>query len=255
MATARKKKDDGIINIETMPRVETSFAIIGTEPLIMNKMPPQAVKDLIFPPQKKKKEAEVQKLKHIPLNEFRHSAHTAEDLPTWLCFPSSGVRRAMTQAATDIKGVTKAQLNRLMWVNGNFIPIWGKPVVRMDTVTTGGINKAKDIRTRCCVPGWCAVVSITYADSVFNKKQLGNLLMEAGRSCGLGDYRTEKGSGTYGQFTVCNPSDPAFKKLQKFAKVEQIKAMEAAEPIDDEVAEILIWFEEELERRGMKVAA
>ncbi|MGH6628404.1 MAG: hypothetical protein ACREB3_01580, partial [Burkholderiales bacterium] len=65
-----------------------------------------------------------------------------------------------------------------------------------------------------------------------------------------------KGSGTYGQFRLTTEDDHEFIEVIKSGgRAAQIEAMEAAKPYDEESEELLVWYNSELKRRGIKVAA
>ena len=78
--------------------------------------------------------------------------------------------------------------------------------------------------------------------------------MAAGMTVGIGDWRPEKGKGTFGQFAVVNDDDPELISILKQGREEQIKAMENPEPYDAETAEMLEWWTAEVKRRGFMVA-
>jgi hypothetical protein len=69
----------------------------------------------------------------------------------------------------------------------------------------------------------------------------------------VGDWRPQKGSGTYGQFAVVDHEDKRIKDLMKIGgRKAQVKAMENPEAYDNTTQELLAWFVAESDKRGYK---
>ena len=83
-----------------------------------------------------------------------------------------------------------------------------------------------------------------------------NLLAAAGFQSGVGDWRQEKGSGSYGSFKLVNADDPDFLRIVKTqGRAAQQDAMDNPVAHNDETDEMLRWFDVELKRRGFKAVA
>lgn len=254
----RAKKDDGQIDVLKVERGEFDCFILGTSPLILNRMSEKAKRTILLPGPKKNGAEKASTLKHNPLEEFEASAYRTSDpkAPTLLLHLASAFKGAIKSAALDMPGTKKAQIGRLTYVQGEYISIYGIPKLLMSTVRSADINKTPDIRTRVIVPEWACMIRVSYVKPLLREQVVVNLLAAAGLYAGTGDWRPEKGSGNYGQFELVDADDKRHERLVKeCGRAAQVKAMKAAEPHDDESSDLLQWFREEANRRGFKDAA
>jgi hypothetical protein len=229
------------------------FSVIGTAPLIFNRMSEKAKRTLLLPGGPKNAAERLATLKHDPVAEYRASAYvwSDDDHPTRLCFPSPALKGAIKTAALDMPGSTKAGIGRRVWVDGFAVDIYGVPKLFMSVVRSAGITNAPDIRTRAIVPQWCATLQVHYATPLVTAKTLSLLLSAGGILCGIGDWRQEKGSGSFGQFRLCEKTDADFKRIQASGgRVAQDKALLDAPPFDVDSRELLDWYHIEVLRRG-----
>jgi hypothetical protein len=91
---------------------------------------------------------------------------------------------------------------------------------------------------------------------LLNETSVYNLITAAGARIGIGDWRQEKGSGSYGCFEPVSPDDADFVRIVKTGGREvQEAAMAKPQALDKETEDLLKWFDVEVRRRGMKVAA
>jgi len=257
MARNEKKDASASLDILKIQRGEFTVAIIGRTPLIMNRLSEKAKQQLLFPSPPKTKADKQANLKHDPLAEFRASAHriTDESAPTLLAIPTTALKGAMRTAALEMPGTTKAQIGRLTYIDGALIPVYGVPQVLCSVTRMADAAKTPDVRTRVIVPEWALVATVTYVEPQLKGPAVANLLAAAGVMMGVGDWRPEKGSGSYGQFDICDPNDPEFVRITKEGgRAAQVAAMEEPTAYDAETSELLAWFNVELRRRGFKVA-
>lgn len=227
--------------------------IRGTSPLIFNRMAEKAKRELLLPKGRKTAADKAQNLKHNPPQEFRDSVYrwTDNDHPTRLKFPSPAFKGILGTAALEVPGAKKTQIGRLTWVEGTHVNIYGIPKLFMSVVRSADMNRTPDIRTRALLESWCAEVTLSYVQPTLNHKTIATLLAAGGLVSGMGDYRQEKGSGNYGQFRIVSQDDPEFALITKIGGREaQDAALEACEPVDDESAELLAWYYEEVVNRG-----
>ena len=78
----------------------------------------------------------------------------------------------------------------------------------------------------------------------------------AGMSSGIGDWRQEKGSGSFGAFKIVAENDPDFVRIcKKQGRAAQQEALDFPEAYNEETAQMLSWFSVEMKKRGMKVEA
>lgn len=229
------------------------FVIIGRTPLIVNRLSEKAKHELLLPRGKKTSGDKASSLKHDPISEFRASAYLLEEGPTLLGFPSIAFKKAMSLAALEMPGMKKAQILRLVYMPKSMISIYGIPKLFCAVTRSADMNKTPDIRTRCIVPEWAAEITVEYPTPHLNETSVGTLLHAAGFISGVGDWRQEKGSGSFGSFRLGSPDDPEYLRIVSSGGREaQQKAFENPEPYDSETEELLTWFEEEVSKRGKK---
>src|SRR5215467_3665440 len=144
------------IDIQPVTTQAIEVVIVGTQPLILNRMPEKASREILLPGGRKTAAARQATLKHNPPEEFRASPYKfAEgDAATLLGFMGAAFRRAMATAALDLPGAKKAQVARLVWVDAYRCEVYGIPELFMSVVRCADINRTPDIRTRCIVPQW-----------------------------------------------------------------------------------------------------
>lgn len=257
MAT-KKSADSGEIQIIEINTGTITVAVVGTTPLILNRMAEKAKHELLLPKGKKTAAEKASSLKHDPLAEFRASPVRLRDdsASTLLALPSTAFKGAMRTAALDLPGAKKSQIGRLTYIPGEFVGIYGVPEVFSTIVRSADMNRTPDVRTRCIVPKWAAVLSITFVRPIMREQAIANLLAAAGITVGVGDFRPEKGAGNYGQFEVVGADDPRLLEIMAVGgRVAQLEAMDNPEAYDEDTEELLSWFDVEVRRRGFKVAA
>lgn len=186
--------------------------------------------------------------------EFRASPYRLrdDDAPTLIGVPASAFKGAMMTAALDLPGAAKSKIGRLLWVEGDLVPVFGIPEVFLAITRSADINKTPDVRSRAIVPEWAAEIAITYTTPILNETSVINLLAAAGQICGVGDWRPEKGKGTYGQFTLTDPNEDQVwqQTMASGGRAAQQEAMDNPDAYDDESAELLGWFDMEVNARG-----
>lgn len=126
----------------------------------------------------------------------------------------------------------------------------------MSIVRSADMNRTPDVRTRAIVPEWACRLRITFVQPLIRAQAVANLLAAAGITIGIGDWRSEKGSGNYGQFRIADKDDSDFKRiLKEGGRAAQAEALENPVCYDDETTELLSWFEEERAKRALKGVA
>lgn len=248
---AKKEVEKGAVEIAQVEQGSFSCCIIGKTPLILNRMSVKASHELLLP-RKKTAADKASTLKHNPPEEYRASCYTAQDdkAKTRLLIMATAFKGAMRSAAIDLPGAAKSVIGRLTYVEGEYLPIFGTPKLFMSITRSADMNRTPDVRTRAIVPEWATMLKVTYIKPLLREKDVLNLLASAGVMRGVGDWRVEKGSGTYGQFEICAQTDPRYVALLKQGRQVQDAALEFPEPYDSETAEMLTWYTDEAERRG-----
>jgi hypothetical protein len=167
--------------------------------------------------------------------------------------PNGAFKKAMAQAALDLPGATKAQIGRLVSITKPTVSLYGIPYLYMDIVRLAGINRVPDIRTRAAFPHWACEVTVGFISKLIRHTDVYNLFAAAGVLCGIGDGRTERGSRDNGQWIVVGKHDKEFKEWKAIVagggRAKQIAAMERAEPLDEDSAELLTFYRAEMIKR------
>ena len=253
------KKAETIEALDIIKLIEREAEIVikGTTPMVMNRLAEKSRQQLLLPPAKKNAAAKAQSLKHDPLEEFRAAAHRMGDpeAPTLLGVPSVAFKGAMRSAALEMPGISKAQIGRLTFMRAQMIPVYGVPQLFCSVTRMADIGKTPDVRTRVILPRWALVANVTFIEPQLRFQSIANLIAAAGLISGIGDWRPEKGSGSYGQFEVCLKDDAEFLDIVKSGgRAAQEAALADPVAYDDETEELLSWFDIEARRRGLKAA-
>ena len=246
------KKVESEIQVLRVTTEVVRFTILGKTPLIMNSMSAKARHELLMPKGRKTMADKASTLKHEPLSEYVNSMYcdkTNKDVVLYM--PATALKGAALTAALDMPSVHKSEIKRLLWINGERVPIWGTPSLYMTIVRSADMNKTPDVRTRAMIHEWVAEFECEYNTIKLRGPAVVNIFAAAGITAGIGDFRQEKGAGNYGQFEIVEPTDPRVKAIKKShgAKV-QLAAMAKPEASDEESRELLEWFLAEKSARG-----
>lgn len=246
------------ISVDEVKTEIIHLAILGTMPIILNRMSEKARHELLLPSGRKTAAEKAGSLKHDPIAEYRASPYLLldDDEPTYLAGLSAWFKGAVMTAALRVPGAKKTEIGQLLWVKGERIPLYGIPEVFTAITRDASINRTPDVRTRAIVPKWATVISVEIVTPLLNSRSVINLFAAAGKVAGVGDWRPEKGKGTYGQFIVVDPEDERFLEvIENGGRDRQIAAMEHPSPYDEETGDLMRWFDVEVELRGKKRAA
>lgn len=259
-STRQENQDVEIMEVQSG---HLEVCILGTSPIILNRMSEKAKRELLMPKGRKNAVEKATTLKHDPMQEFQassyrmpHQPHLSEAQQTLLAVLATSFKGAMATAAIDLPGTKKAQIGRLTYVNGDYIPLYGVPQLSMSIVRSADMNKTPDVRTRAIVPLWACSLRVSYIVPLMRPQAVLNLLAAAGMYIGVGDWRPEKGKGNYGQFTLVGKDDERFLKIvAEGGRDAQLRGIEAPQCYDDETASLLAWFDDERGRRSLRGVA
>lgn len=243
----------GPLTVEPLKMKEVALCILGASPLIYNRMSLKAQRELLLPGVSKNKASKRATLKHDPLKEYRDSVYSdpAQDAPTRLVFPAPGFKASAMTAALEVPGATKASIGRLLQVIGYQVRIWGVPKLFMCGVRMAGINRTPDIRTRALVERWATQITVRFPANSVEAPSVANLFAAAGQLCGVGDFRQEKGKGSFGLFSLVNEDDEEWRYLiDNCGAAAQDEALRNPEAFNSESADLWSWYEEEIVARG-----
>lgn len=231
-----------------------TYFILGKTPLVYNQVSEKARRQLVFPSGRKTKADKETNLKHDPVSEYRDSVYMydREDKPTRLYLPTTMFKAAMGVAALYTSGARKIEVSRALWVEDEDTPVFGTPYMFMCPVKP--INAAMDIRTRAILPYWACKITVSHPKRFLNATSTTNLLAAAGIFAGVGDFRPERGKGSYGTFSLVGPDHPKFAELvDNEGKQAQDDGLEVATAYDKGTRDILKWFTAEASRKGKDV--
>lgn len=257
MAAKKNTPDSEVITeVLKVSAGHVNISILGTSPLVLNRMSEKAKHELLMPKGRKNAAERATSLKHIPIEEYRASAYQLKEGPALLALLATAFKGALRSAALDMPGMKKAQIGRLTYVEGDMVGVYGLPKLFMAIVRSADMNKTPDVRTRAILPEWACQLRVTYVEPLIRLNAVLNLLAAAGITIGVGDGRPEKGAMSYGQFKIVTPDDPAFKRiLKEGARKAQEAALKSPTCYDDETTELLSWFDTERAHRQMKGVA
>ena len=240
------------IDVVTLHQGEVKFCILGVSPFYCNRMQEKAKRELLMPRGRMTGAQKATNLKHNPIAEYQGSPYRRDgDGPTRIMMASTAFKGALAAAATDMPTtVARAQINRLVWVVGYQVPIWGVPRLNMGVVRSADMNKTPDIRTRAVIDEWASEVVLRYAEPMLTPSTVATLLAAAGMIIGVGDFRQEKGKGSNGQFIIVPEDDPTYLRIKaEGGMAAQDEALDNPVCSDADTEELLEWFNTEYAKR------
>ena len=250
---AVKKAESEGLHIDPLKQGRVTLTLVGMTPLYFNAMSVKAKRTLLLGGGKKTA-AEKREIKHDPEQEFRDSVYRQPTGETLLCFPAPGIKGAMATAALETPGVTKTSVQRLIFLPQQRVNVWGRPLLKMDVVRSADMNKTPDVRTRAFLPRWVAEVDIAFVSPTLSAHSVVSLLSNAGVIVGIGDFRQEKGRGSFGTFAVTGEDGGEWADLIAEVKQEgrlaQEHALAVPEMADDETADLMEILLDERQRRA-----
>lgn len=214
--TPEPSKPSGIII--HAPRYQiTSVRIIGTTPLISNAMP-QKLMDEWEETRSKEQTVGGKKKTNRPARnyeeEFRNALYPIDGEDGY-GFPAMAFKHALVGACRQVDGLDMTKAKRLVFVLAdansrgfNVVRIVGKPEMRRDMVRLKGADRTPDIRFRGGFLPWSCTLNIEHNLDMLNQQSLLNLLLIAGRSEGVGEWRPSSGTtGDNGTFRIAQQGD------------------------------------------------
>lgn len=224
---ATTKKNTEVITIQPVEKVTAEITIVGETPLIVHAWSEKAKKEMLDAQQGKAK-GKKKNFKN-PVEDFIRSMYWLNGVPdipeeateeeceeifnkavakgAKFGFPAVAIKKAAVSAAYR-QGITKDKVsaNGSFWLTGvedpEFVVIESDepPVMREDMVKIG--MGTADLRYRGEFKNWKCKCNISYLKGgVFSLENIISMINLGGFSCGLGEWRTEKG-GVSGAFRV-----------------------------------------------------
>jgi hypothetical protein len=248
----KAETETNTITIPPLKRATARLRIVGTTGLFQNRMS-EKMRQYFLAGGGKKTKAEKVGIKHDPLAEYRNSAEVIPTGPTALGLKVIAVKSAMADAAIETPGVTKTAVQRLLFMPGEHAALYGTPQLRLDIVRSADMAKTPDMRSRCFLPKWGAEIDISFITPQLSATSVITLLCNSGILIGVGDFRQQKGKGSYGCFRVLGDGeeDSEWNDLvANHGRDAQVSALATPEYANEETAELMRFYENEVRRRA-----
>lgn len=200
-AAAKDGKDEKEVKLPALEIRRMKVKVRGVSPLIVNAFSNKAKEEMAA---KQQKQARLAKAAKDPVACFNAARYVVNGKD---CITAITMKKAIMTAAT-FADEYKTHIGMCLFVrgsegNGDFIPILGsKPQMREDVVRVGTMTKTADLRYRPEYVDWSAEFVIEYNARVLTADQVLNLVSIAGFSCGVCEWRPQKGGGDYGRFEL-----------------------------------------------------
>jgi hypothetical protein len=248
----KKQETETTISVLKIDHASIDVYVVGVSPLRMNRLSEKAKHELLYPSKKKNQTEKDTILKHDPMAEFLASPHRIPDpnAETLLALPATAFKKALSTAALDLPGTKKAQIARLTYVDNEFVPIYGVPLMLCTNVRMADMAHTPDIRFICALKEWAAKFTVNFVQPNLTPEGIMNLVSASGVYVGVGDGRPEKGKLSCGRFRICSPTDKDFLRICKYGgrKIQEA-GMKTPSYYDQESEELYTWWTEERKRR------
>jgi hypothetical protein len=216
---------ENVISLRKLIEGKTTFKrfdvwLVGDTPLITHSWSEKARLDMLRKQVKAVTAAGRQA--RNPEEDFQNSLYEISD--GVYGFPTTAVKLAMVSSAHVDKGISKTGVLANVWLDAHMYKvrpaladavcdmpltrIYGsRPEMREDMVRVGqGVQKTSTLAYRAQFSIWAAKVTGRFNPTQVPPEALAFLIDEAGRACGLGDWRNEK-RGVFGSFHLANADE------------------------------------------------
>jgi len=193
--------------------------VIGDTPLITHAWSHKAKMEML---QKQVKATKSGKESRDPHADFVSSLYPiGEDI---YGFPATGVKNCILSAAHKDKGIPRSVVQSALWIDSTMsrtaaanpkaicdlplLRIYGSaPEMREDMVKIGsGLNKTANLAYRGQFSTWALHLTGKFNASVLNEEALIFLMIDAGQSYGIGEWRPER-KGPFGTFRLATAEE------------------------------------------------
>lgn len=202
----------------TGPRVDTPFTVwlVGDSPLIVHAWSQKAKIDMLT---KQKKTTKAGRDERDPDADFTNSLYPmrVEHGEPVYGFPATGIKNSVLSVAHKDKGLARTDLMASLFIRADLyetmtakagatcnmplVRIWApQPKMREDMVRVGvGLNKKASLAYRAEFWPWAIHISGYLNTKTVPRESLGFMFSEAGKACGIGEWRNEK-RGPFGEY-------------------------------------------------------
>lgn len=197
---AKLKKDTAAsgatqkIDIPAPKTVRIEVTVDGVTPLLMHRFGKKAQADIAA---KQAKKAAKSKEARDPEAEYKDSIYLDADGDPAL--PVVNFKAAFLRVWELVGLKNKNNIRFGMMLPGEFVKVVGKHRMRTDYVRIPG---GSSLTYRAEFQEWSVTLPIIINTNVLSIEQSLNIVAEAGQACGVGDWRPEKSSGTFGTWRI-----------------------------------------------------
>lgn len=201
MATTKKDVESKEVKLPALEIRRLEVRVRGVTPLIVNAFSAKAKQQMADKQQKKAKLAKEAK---DPVELFNAARYVIDgkDAVSAITIKKS----VMTAAVFGDEMKTRVGMSLFVrgnLANGDYVEILGpKPRMREDVVRVGTMTKTADLRYRPEYTNWKLKFVVEFNNRVLTAEQVLNLVSIAGFSCGICEWRPQKGGGDYGRFEL-----------------------------------------------------
>lgn len=209
--------------IATRQNVQVGFTawLVGDTPLIVHAWSEKAKRQML---EKQIGAAKSGKEQRDPDDDFRNALYVISE--GVYGFPAMGVKNSFLSAAHKDKNIPRTSAQAGLWVDGQMtrlkpgregavcdmplMRIYGdEPVMREDMVSIGaGFKKTANLAYRPQFTIWAIKVTGRTHPLLINPDKLSVLILDAGGSIGLGEWRAEK-KGNFGAYHLATMEEEA----------------------------------------------
>ena len=230
------QRSDNVVSLRALLGGKQTFKrfapwIVGDTPLITHAWSEKARLDMLR--KQVKAIAAAGRQARDPEEDYQNSLYEIRE--GVYAFPTTAAKLALMSAAHLDKGITKTSVLSNVWMDCAMYKtrpalagavcdmpltrIYGaKPEMREDMVRVGsGLNKTSTLAYRAQFFPWAAKISGRFNPTQVPPESLAFLFDEAGRACGLCDWRNEK-KGVFGAFHLADAEEE--EAWTRFAKGE-----------------------------------
>lgn len=204
--TTQTNASDGVMKLRRLERVEYSFVIVGTAPLIVNRWSEKARNMML---EKQQTSARSKKEAKDPVSLFESSKYRLADGTDG--FPAVGFKAAIVHAARLFEGVTQVSVKQSVVVLGSGRDVRGDDLVTLEYSscemredTPRNATGVADLRYRAMYLDWSATLRVRTVAGQIDEESLFALVDAAGVG-GVGEWRPtspKSATGSYGTFEI-----------------------------------------------------
>jgi hypothetical protein len=184
------------VELKPLQKEVIKVKIVGTTPLLMNKMDMQVVENI----NAKKSLKTTTKDSRDERDKVQDKIHHCAD--GTIGIPVAGFLKGMVECAPYIDGLDKKRVMTSIRLQGEIVQLkYSKQTVHETWGRTSGQNKTPMLIVRPRFHDWSVTLEILFNKSNISPEHIINVLNWAGFQMGVGAWRPQNG-GTFGQYEV-----------------------------------------------------